>query len=111
MKDVFGTVKTANWVVITACLIVGIGLWIVFGNKLPPQIPLLYTKPWGEAQLVKPIWLLGLPVAASLLGLGLAWLGIKLKKELPLAVIVLGTSMVIQVVITLAILRIIVFII
>ncbi|HBL51701.1 MAG: hypothetical protein A3D24_02615 [Candidatus Blackburnbacteria bacterium RIFCSPHIGHO2_02_FULL_39_13] len=28
-----------------------------FWPKLPPQVPLFYSKPWGEAQLAKPYFL------------------------------------------------------
>lgn len=30
-------------------------------NQLPPQVPLWYSKPWGEEQLAQPLWLLLLP--------------------------------------------------
>lgn len=32
--------------------------------KLPPQVPLFYTKPWGESQLAAP-YLLLLPIVIS----------------------------------------------
>ena len=33
-----------------------------FWRKLPPQIPLFYSHPWGEEQLTNPFGLLILPV-------------------------------------------------
>lgn len=39
-----------------------LGWWV---RRLPPQVPLFYSRPWGEAQLASPWWLFFLP------GLGL----------------------------------------
>ena len=33
-----------------------------FWRKLPPQVPLFYSHPWGESQLANPFGLLILPV-------------------------------------------------
>lgn len=33
-------------------------------NKLPPHVPLWYSRPWGEDQLATPYWLLLLPAGA-----------------------------------------------
>lgn len=30
---------------------------LIYWQKLPPQVPLFYSKPWGEEQLVSPIYL------------------------------------------------------
>lgn len=35
---------------------------IFFITELPPQIPLFYSRPWGEAQLSSPLMLVILPV-------------------------------------------------
>jgi|SRR5581483_4423669 len=44
------------------------GLFYYFYPKLPPQVPLLYSLPWGEGRLVAPIWLAVLPgISAGLL--------------------------------------------
>lgn len=37
---------------------------LIFWMKLPPQVPLFYSKPWGEEQLVSPVFLL-LPLVLS----------------------------------------------
>lgn len=47
-----------------ASLMVGLAAIIVFWQKLPPQVPLFYGKPWGEEQLASPIFLL-LPLLAA----------------------------------------------
>lgn len=46
-------------------ILIAILVYGVYFSKLPPQVPLYYTKPWGEAQLVQPIFLL-LPILMSL---------------------------------------------
>ncbi len=38
---------------------------IVFWQKLPPQVPLWYSRPWGTERLVPPLYLL-IPIAASI---------------------------------------------
>ena len=41
------------------------GVMAIFWNKLPPQLPWLYSFPWGEKQLVSKMWLAGI-----ILGMG-----------------------------------------
>lgn len=41
-------------------------LILVSWGKLPPQIPIFYSKPWGEAILAPPVFLWILPVLAIL---------------------------------------------
>lgn len=47
-------------------------LLILFWGKLPPQVPLFYSRPWGEEQLGKPLELLILPGTSFLFYLGAA---------------------------------------
>lgn len=37
-------------------------------NRLPPQLPLFYSRPWGEEQLATPSFLLLLPLGALVIG-------------------------------------------
>lgn len=39
----------------------GLFLLVFFWSKLPPQIPLFYSLPWGEEQLASPVSVLILP--------------------------------------------------
>jgi len=44
--------------------------WLVlvwFWHKLPPQVPLLYSRPWGEEQLVPKLYILLLPGISTFL--------------------------------------------
>ena len=39
----------------------GVVIWWKF-NELPPEIPLFYTRPWGEEQLTEVHNIFGLPI-------------------------------------------------
>lgn len=45
-------------------------LILVSWDKLPDEIPIFYSKPWGEAMLGSPIFIWSLP-AIAILGTGL----------------------------------------
>lgn len=38
-------------------------------KRLPPELPLFYSLPWGEEQLGKPSFLLILPIGSLLMGM------------------------------------------
>ena len=42
---------------------------IFFWTSLPTQLPLFYNHPWGQDQLVKPAFLIILPLASFLVSL------------------------------------------
>ena len=52
---------------------VGLIFW-QYGN-LPPEVPLFYGKPWGEAQLTNPLGLMFLPGVSLLVLLTNGFLG------------------------------------
>ncbi len=52
------------WLVSAGAIAVGVGVWLAINNNLPPQIPLFYSRPWGEEQL-SPKWGLFIPLAAT----------------------------------------------
>jgi hypothetical protein len=68
----WNTIKK-NWLIqlvnkfvlfITLCSLAAIVLrW----GKLPPVIPLWYSRPWGIDQLAQPIWIFILPLGSVLL--------------------------------------------
>lgn len=45
-------------------IIASVVLWAIFFHRLPPVVPLWYSKPWGEDQLANPIFLLILPLGS-----------------------------------------------
>lgn len=65
-------------------------LFFVF--SLPPEIPLFYSRPWGENQLASPslIWLL--PTAAFITGLLNFYLAANFFEEMPFLSHVLSWS-------------------
>lgn len=46
-----------------ACIFV-LALWGIVYHQLPPQVPLLYSNPWGKEQLVSP-YILPLPIVLA----------------------------------------------
>ena len=38
-----------------------LGLILVFWRKLPPEVPLFYSRPWGKEQLANPWFLFLIP--------------------------------------------------
>lgn len=46
-------------------LVVSIILLVIFWNKIPPQVPLYYSLPWGDKQLASPVELTLLPTFAT----------------------------------------------
>lgn len=43
------------------CLMIQSSLLLVSWRKLPPQVPIFYSRPWGEIILAAPFWLWLLP--------------------------------------------------
>lgn len=48
-------------------LIAQLAIFALFWRKLPPQVPLFYSRPWGREQLVNPNGLLILPIISLLI--------------------------------------------
>jgi hypothetical protein len=42
-------------------LVAQLGLILFFWKKLPPEVPLFYSRPWGKEQLASPWFLFLLP--------------------------------------------------
>ncbi|MBI2008514.1 hypothetical protein HYS82_02550 [Candidatus Amesbacteria bacterium] len=57
-----------RWVVTTAGAVVSGGLLAIFFARLPPQVPLWYSRPWGEEQLASPAILWSIPAVIIILG-------------------------------------------
>jgi len=45
-------------------IISSIAVCIASWNKLPTEVPLWYSKPWGKDRLANPLWLFFLPGAS-----------------------------------------------
>lgn len=46
------------------CIFLTLIIISIFYTKLPPEIPLWYSLPWGETRLATPLWLFLLPVSS-----------------------------------------------
>ena len=57
------TGSLTNLAVVISLLFIVImgGFFFIFYRQLPPHVPLFYSRPWGERQLVSPSTLLFLP--------------------------------------------------
>ena len=67
-----------------------VGLSGVFFNKLPIQIPLFYSRPWGQDQLATNVWFLFTPLFLSVFFLVLnIFLSLKVFKNFQLLKITL----------------------
>lgn len=62
------TVRTATR--ISFALLLSVLAFLLFTwKKLPPEIPLFYSLPWGEEQLSSPFFLLILPLGSLFFGI------------------------------------------
>ena len=48
MEKVLTRLALWNWRVVTMGVVVGVGLLSVYWKYLPPEVPLLYSRPWGK---------------------------------------------------------------
>ena len=87
-------------------IVVNVGILLVFWRNLPPEVPLLYSRPWGEDQLTSPYFLWIIPVLGIVIGSGLGLVTNKIEDKM-LRVIFLASNIVIQIVIVLGLVKII----
>ena len=104
------TLALWNVVFMAALGAIAVGVALLFGKQLPPQIPLFYSRPWGEEQLAPPIRLL-IPVLFALAtGFVMRIMAAAVKQETVLAAMMLATSLAVQIIIALGLLRIIILV-
>lgn len=62
-----------NWVILLVnkivifCTIISLFAIALRWNRLPPLVPLWYSRPWGSDQLAHPYWLFILPLGSIFL--------------------------------------------
>ena len=97
-------------VVAVAAIVMTGGVIIVMRGRLPPQIPLFYSRPWGEEQLSQP-WGMMWAVATVCLAWCVSWLISKTcGREKILAAFVAGAGLLSEIVIMLGLIRIVMII-
>ncbi len=78
----------------------------IFFRKLPPEIPLFYSRPWGESQLVTKNQFLILPLGGLLiLIINLRLASFLFSRELILAKIITWTTTVISLLISISLIK------
>lgn len=91
--------KTLKSIIQLILLLMGlhiIGL-AFFWTKLPPQLPLFYSRPWGESQLVERNYFLILPISTFILSLiNLRLASILFKRELLISQVLVWSSLLIN---------------
>jgi len=90
--------------------IVEVGILAIYWRNLPPRIPLLYTLPWGQEQLVNLYFLWLLPLFATLLGIFTNLLAPRIIHDKLLLAIFYGTIIITQAIVCLGLIRIILLI-
>jgi hypothetical protein len=99
-----------QWVICATALAFWLGVMIGFGKVLPVQIPLYYSRPWGEEQLAGKMELL-VPVGEILLAaIVSSFLVKKLGGDKVLAALILGTTVVTELILVLAMIRVVVIV-
>lgn len=86
--------------------VIGVGSLALYWRHLPPEVPLLYSRPWGQAQLVRPALLWLLPAIALAAGVGAGLLGAKFTGNGVLRVMFLTSSLVAQIILITGLMRI-----
>lgn len=91
-----------------ATLSLGCLFLLLFWSRLPPQIPLFYSQPWGEGQLGFKIQMLFLPLFAFLIFAFSLFSARRLfKSNIVLARILIGTGSILILVLTVALFQIV----
>ncbi len=107
MEDLKKKLALWNWRVVAAGVVVGMGLVAIYWKSLPPEVPLLYSQPWGQDQLVSPYFLVIPPIFSTIVGVALGWVANKSVEEKLLPIIILVSSMVVQMITVLGLVRIV----
>lgn len=95
------------WVTTTTAMAVVAGIFVLFRESIPPQIPMFYSRSWGEEQLVSPIYLV-LPLGICILITLITSLAVyKIKAERVLIAVISGLGIVAELIVILGTIRII----
>ena len=111
MEKILLRLKLANLISGVVAIVAIVTCLLVFNKSLPPQVPLLYSLPWGQDQLVSPKWLWGLPLVILVIGGGMTGWGQLCKQEKVLAGILFATGLVGQILVLGAFMRILLIVI
>ncbi len=89
------------------CTISVLGI-IIFWQKLPPIVPLWYSKPWGAERLAPPFWLFLLPASSLVItGINISIASILTNEYLVFSQTLTLSSLVISILSTITLVKII----
>lgn len=87
---------------------ISIAILILSWSRLPPEVPLLYNNPWGQEQLVAPIWLWILPIVSFFINIIVFIICKKTDGLDPVLIgLILSTTIMFQIILNLGLWRII----
>lgn len=99
-----------SWIMGAAAVAIGIGWKIAWAQNIPPQIPLFYSKPWGDEQLAEPSWIWA-PIVMTVMAAGIILIANKKLTKYPVLQTTTSIAALIsQIILVTAIIRIIVLI-
>ncbi len=101
MEKILKNMVLTNWTLAVAGVVIEIGLLAAYRNSLPPQVPLLYTRPWGDEQLVISRWLWTTPLVQLAIGIVGGWVFKNRREEMLLKIMVMATLAVGQMILVL----------
>jgi hypothetical protein len=96
-----------QWTVTAMVVAIGIGIWVVFGKNLPAQVPLFYSRPWGEEQLTGTPGLWWPLLIAVVMAIFATFAAGRLNSEKVLAAILVAAGIISEVILLFAVLRIV----
>ena len=104
---IVGKMMKWQWAVTAMVIAVGLGIWLVFSKNLPSQLPLFYSRPWGEDQLVETRGLWWPLYIAVLVAITATSVVKRLGTEKVLAAILIAAGTITEVILLMAVLRIV----
>ena len=110
MENLIRTLGLWNWRITATAAVVGVGSLALYWRSLPPEIPLLYSRPWGQDQLVSPYFLWLLPLISLVCGLSAGIWGQRFTGIGVLRAIFLTSSLVAQIIMITGLVRILLLI-
>ncbi|PIP53021.1 hypothetical protein COX08_03365 [Candidatus Beckwithbacteria bacterium CG23_combo_of_CG06-09_8_20_14_all_34_8] len=86
--------KNPNTIILIKISLIIVGIsWISYGlfyQFMPPMIPLLFSRPWGQTQLINKSYFISLPAIITMLFLiNLRLASILLRRDMLMAIIIL----------------------
>ncbi|KKS33208.1 MAG: hypothetical protein UU93_C0001G0039 [Candidatus Amesbacteria bacterium GW2011_GWA2_42_12] len=105
MEKILKKIVLTNWSMAIAGLVVEVGLLILNHTLLPPQVPLLYSRPWGDDQLISGLWLWVIPVVQLIIGICGELVSKTKRDDLLLKTMIVSTFTIVQLMLILGFVR------